>query len=577
MTSMKFVKMLILALGLVSLATASSFAAVAFNTTATVNMMNVNAQTGLIGSVLYTPMANGTVSAGEIISLNLPGNVPISNLYDISVSLTGTAGSTAFKEAFGAVLGSPFTQVPGGTFSTVYGTTLTAGTSGATVSGVSVQVNQYSLVISFGASIAFTTADFIKIDGIRVDATAMAVGGGNMQVNLTNVNGQATTDTPQLTVATFVPESNIIAIAGVTGVTGTSGGLQFNANGTPYNSGTGNRNIVTVTIKELFTNAFESKNVVHPSYPGSTYNSQMWSNTKILIPITIPAGLPLTITGVNLAGPDGATFVNGQLQGGAITVNPLKIGISSQSPNKLESLQVGITFGMTSGGVMPLNSAPITFSAQLDPPAPAALPYSSQQYYGFQLKYKAPATAPSGSIPVNFVPLTSNLMSQFNSAIRATGGGFAYDTGFAISNLSGSNPSTLSLYPIGTAGTINVVLYPMDGTGPFTINTSALTSTSAKLGLDATTGALSSKATWKVLLSQLLVPAGLSATADFTGFVRFNCNFQESAGVAYIGDGLFQNFAVGFPMASDMPTNFGNLNFNVGTGAVTGNVIDPKF
>jgi len=557
---MKFVKMLILALGLVSLATASSFAAVAFNTTATVNMMSVDAQTGLIGSVLYTPMAPGTVNAGEVISLNLPGNVPISNLYDISVSLTGAVGATSFKEAFGATVGSPFTQVAGGAWSTAYGVTKSAGTSGATISGVSVQVNQNSLVISFGASIAFTTTDFIKIDGVRVDATAMAVGGGSMQVNLTNVNGQATTDTPQLTVATFVPESNIIAISSVTGVTGTSGGLMFNANGTPYNSGTGPRNIVTVTIKELFTNAFESKNVPDPTYPPPTYQSQLWSNTKILIPVTIPAGLPLTITGVTFAGPDGATFANGQLQGGAVTVNPLKVGIVSQSPNTLESLQVGITFGVTSGGVLPLNSAPITFSAQLDPPAPAALPYSSQQYYGRQLKYKAPATAPSGSIPVSFVPLTSNLFSPFNSAIRATGGGFLYDTGFAISNLTGTNPSTLSLYPVGTPGIITVSLYPMDGTGPFSISTTALTSANAKLGLDATTGALASKATWKVLLSQLLVPAGLSATADFTGFVRFNCNFPESAGVAYIGNGAFDNFAVGFPMQSDVPTQINASN-----------------
>jgi len=558
---MKFVKMLILALGLVSLATASSFAAVAFNTTATVNMMNVNAQTGLIGSVLYTPMAPGTVNAGEVISLNLPGNVPISNLYDISVSLTGTAGSTAFKEAFGAVLGSPFTQVPGGTFSTAYGTTLTAGTSGATVSGVSVQVNQYSLVISFGANIAFTTADFIKIDGIRVDATAMAVGGGSMQVNLTNVNGQATTDTPQLTVATFVPESNILAISSVAGVTGTNGGLMFNANGTPFNSGTGNRNIVTVTIKELFTNAFETKNVAYTAYP--TY--ALWSNTKIMIPVTIPAGLPLTITGVTFAGPDGATFQNGQIQGLAVTTNPLKVGIISQSANKLESVQVGITFAMTSGGVMPLNSAPITFSAQLDPPAPAALPYSSQQYYGMQLKYKAPATAPSGSIPVSFVPLTTNLVSQYNTAIHATTSGFMYDTGFSISNLSGGNSLTTT-YPVGTPGTITAYLYPMDGSGPIAYTTSSTTPAAMRMGLDSN-GALPSKGTWTVLLSQILGQTTFSATANFTGFIRFACNFQAAAGVAYIGDGNFNSFAVGFPMRSDTPTQINASN----------QIIDPIF
>jgi len=576
---MKLVKMLILALGLVSLATASSFAAVAFSTTSTVNLMNVNAQTGLIGSILYTPMAPGTVGAGEVISLNLPLNVPISYLPDVSVSLQGSAGAglaTPFKEAFGATIGSPFIQV-GSAFST-YGTTATAGTSGTTISGVSVTVNQNTLVISFGATIAFAAGDFIKIDGVRVDATAVAVGGASLQVNLTNINGQATTDTPQLFVATFVPESNIIQLVSVEGVTGTGGGLQFNANGTPYNTGTGNRNIVTVTIKELFTNAFETKNVNHPTYPPPTYQSAQWSNTKILIPITIPAELPLTITAVTLAGPDGATFQNGQLQGAVITVNPLKIGIISQSPNKIESLKVGITFGPIANGVMPLTSAPITFTAQLDPPAPTALPYSTQQFYGYQLKYRAAATPLAGSVPVSFVPLTSKLLSQFNTAIRAaTGGGYSYDTGFAITNLTGSNPSTLSTYPAGTAGTISVSLYPMDGTGPYTVVTNTLTNANAKLGLDAATGALASKATWKVLLSQLLVPAGLSATADFTGFVRFNCNFQEAAGVAYVGDGLFTNFAVGFPMSSDVPVNYGGLTVSQTTGAVTGTVIDPKF
>jgi len=574
MTSMKFVKMLLLTLGLATLATASSFAAVAFSTTSTVNLMSVDAQTGLIGSILYTPMAPGTVAQGEIISLNLPTNVPISYLYDITISIVGSAGAggvVPFKETFGNAQPG-FVRIGTAQF-TAYGQTQTAGTTGATISGLSVTVNQNSLVLSFGTTVNFGVTDFIKIDGVRVDATGMAVGGGSLQVSLTNLIGQATTDTPQLYVATFVPESNILAVTGVAGVAGTASGLSFYANGSPYHTATGpNQNLVTLTIKELFTNAFETKNV-NPAYT----SFPQWANTKIKIPITYPAGLPLTITGVTFAGPDGATFTNGQIQGLAVTSNPLEIGIWSQSPNTIETLQVGITFGVTAGGMLPLSTTPITFSAYLDPAAPATLPYSSQQYYGGQLKYKVPATAPSGSINVSFVPLTSNLMSQFNSAIHATGGGFAYDTGFAISNLSGSNPSTLSLYPVGTAGTINVILYPMDGSGPLTVNTSALTNANAKLGLDTATGALASKATWKVLLSQLLVPAGLPATADFTGFIRFNCNFSESAGVAYIGDGSFGSFAVGFPMSSDLPANYGGLNVNLTTGAVTGTVIDPKF
>jgi hypothetical protein len=375
---------------------------------------------------------------------------------------------------------------------------------------------------------------------------------------LTNTTGQATTDTPQVTVATFVPESNILAISSVAGVTGTSGGLTFNANGTPFNSGTGNQNVVTVTIKELFPNAFETKST------GGYSPVYVYTRIKMALG-NLPTGV--TIANVALAGPDGASFTNGQFPNygtqGAITTNPLEIGIISQNANKIETLQVGITFGVTAGTVLPLTATPITIAVQLDsaPNGTTSLPYNLVNYYNQEIKYKAPgAPYATGNIPLSFRPLTSNLLSQFNSAIRATGGGFLYDTGYAISNLTGSNPLTLSAYPVSSPGTITVSLYPMDGSGPYTINTSALTSANAKLGLDTTTGALASKGTWKVLLSQLLVPAGLSATADFTGFVRFNCNFQESAGVAYIGDGSFSSFAVGFPMSSDVPTQINSSN-----------------
>jgi len=562
---MKFVKMLILALGLVTLATASSFAAVAFNTTSTVNMVNVDAQTALIGSVLYTPMAAGTVNAGEIISLNLPNNVPISYLSDITVSVTGATTTSLFAESFGtaqtgiAPNGKAWAQAGTANFS-AYTDTKVGSTSGITVSlSPGSFTGPNNLVISFQSNVSFTTLDFIKIDGIRVDATSVAVGGANLQATLTNTTGQATTDTPQVTVATFVPESNILAISSVAGVTGTSGGLTFNANGTAYNSGTGNQSLVTVTIKELFPNAFETKST------GSAYGA-IYVYTRIKISLgNLPTGV--TIAGVNLVGPDGAAFTNGQFPSygvtPAITTNPLEIGIVSQNANKIETLQVGITFGVTAGSVLPLTATPITVAVQLDSVAggTASLPYNLVNYYNSELKYKAPgAPYATGSIPISFKPLTSNLLSQFNSAIRATGGGFLYDTGYAISNLTGSNPLTLSAYPVSSPGTISVSLYPMDGSGPYTVNTSALTSANAKLGLDSATGALASKATWKVLLSQLLVAAGLPATADFTGFVRFNCNFQESAGVAYIGNGAFDNFAVGFTMSSDVPTQINASN-----------------
>jgi len=566
--------MLILALGMVALATAASFAAVPFSTTSTVNMMNVNAMTGLIGSVLYTPMAAGFVAAGEIISLNLPDNVPISYLPEITVSLTGTVGTNAVKDYLGATSpGTGFVQATGGAFTNY---TQVRPTTGTTASGVSVQVNQNNLIISFGSTINFVTGDFIKIDGIRVDATGMAVGGASLQVSLTNVIGQATTDTPQLYVATFVPEDKVMQVAGISGVSGTGQGLFFLANGTPQNlNNTGDRNLVTITLKELFPNAFETK-----TGSANTY-------TRINFALTIPAGLPLAITGVTFAGPDGATFTNGQFYY-PVTNNPLMVSIANQSPNKIESLQVGIKFGVTTGGIMPLTSDPITMAITLERVPTGALPYSIEGSYwaGYQLayKYKAMTTPLSASIPVTVVPLTSNLLSLYNSLTRLPSGVMIYDTGFSVSNLSGSNPTTLSAYPAGTPGIITVSLYPMDGSGPLTMNTSQLSDAlKTQSGLDAA-GALKSKGTFVILLSQLLETAGYSPTASFSGFIRFKCNFTESTGVSVIGDPKFEKYTVGFPMVSDTPINQ-NLNVNINvpagggasTGTATGTVVPPLF
>jgi len=608
---MKLVKMLVLALGLVTLATASSFAAVAFSTTSTVNMMNVDAQTGLIGSVLYTPMTvGGTVNAGEIISVNvLPSNAPISYLTDITVSMTGTVAtsttSTAiFAETWGSAIsgnapnGKNWVRVGTANFA-AYGDTMTATTAGTTISGASVQVTQNSVVLSFGTSVSFAAIDFIKIEGIRVDVTSIAVGGGSMQVSLTNTIGQATTDSPLLTVATFVPENQIFTLTTVTGAANTAGnaGLKFYSNGTPFNTNNvpintaGPQNLVTVTFKELFPNAFETKNVTTAS---------VFQYTRVKIALgNLPAGL--AVTGITLGGSSGTAYTNGQYQTfsmttytwsvPAATLNPLEIGIVSQNPNSLDTMQVGITFGLASGfSGFPVTATPITITATLDQPVGAGivLPYSTNvapnanlNWWPTELKYKAPATAnATGSIPVTFVPVTSNLLTQYSSVMRpASGTVQIYDTGIAISNLSGSNASTTNINTYATTGTIQVTLYPMDPIatpGPYTFNTSALTDPNLKKGLDSA-GALPAKGTWRVLLSQLLSAAGFPATTDFYGFIRFQCNFQEASGITFMGDGAFQHAAVGYVMISDVPTSYNGLSFNTTTGAVTGTVVDPRF
>jgi hypothetical protein len=167
---------------------------------------------------------------------------------------------------------------------------------------------------------------------------------------------------------------------------------------------------------------------------------------------------------------------------------------------------------------------------------------------GEVISMNLPDNVPTVNKNTSLVPLTTNLLSQCNLFQDATTG--FMDTGYKVSNLSRTNPSGGA----NTSGTITVSLYPMDGSGPYTVNTSTLTDPKAKTGLDSG-GGLPPKGTWAVLLSQLLGPAGLSTTAPFSGFVRFTCNFPDAAGSAFMGDnGFGGGYAVGFPMTSDTPT-----------------------
>jgi len=560
---MKFARMLILALGLVTLATASSFASVIIMNSASPTVMNQDAQTGLIGNITFTPMQAGTITAGEVVTVTLPntapGNIPISYLTDISVSMTGTKTS-AFKDNFGNIstLGLTTTagwvNATGGPYS-AYGTTLStssAGTSPAT-SGASVKVDQYAITITFNQAVSFATNDYIQINGVRVDPTAISSGSGaGVTVNFSSAQGQAVLSNPTLAVASFVASNNIMSAT-------LSGTLNFNTDGTINNG----QNLVTVTLKELYPNAFETKS----SVSGTSTRIKLTYNTN---------GLPLVVVpnGVTLASPDGATFtiyptvstyVGAQTN---LTNGTIAIGIVSQNSAVNESCQIGLTFGVTSG-LLPNNPPAITVTAQLDPPAMAAdgttpltLPYNNAtgKPTGYaqlnQLKYKVPASPLSKTIPVVLAPSFSNLLSPFNMVIYYTSGDLAgktmYDTGIAVSNLTGS----MSTYGISTPGTLEVSFYPSDGSGVFTLKSQDMSSAlKASSGLNSN-GELRSRGTFVATLSSLLKATGsFSDTQNFEGFVRIHCNFAASTGFSYIADGAFSQFAVGFVMTSDMPTN----------------------
>lgn len=572
---MKSVRMLILALGLVALAAASSFAAVPFLTTSNTNIFAINAQTGLAGGILYTPQATGTVRAGEIVNISYP--TTISYLSDIQIFVTGDQGTTAINEVFGAPAAG-FTSA-GGPF-TAYGPTATGSFFSSSASGVTVTVNQTSILIAFAKDLSFNitnTAHSMKITGVRLDTSAMATLGGTIIANLSNTGNEAMHLNPNLQVGVF-QEPLVFATPAVVGSNTTTNAVNFFSNATVN----GAQNLVTVALNEVFPNAFETKTNAW----GVAY-----ANTKIRMTLgNIPAGMK--ISGIALEGVNGATFNNGQMPtfgtSPAITTNPLVFGIATQNGNSLQGLKVGITFGITSGTTyLALNPGNITVTVTLDPPAPtipAAYPGAGGPDYPFsnpifntsaaplyyyqqgQLKYVARTI--STTIPVIITALQSNLLSPFNLAIRDTADAsmFQYDTGIAISNTSGTNPSGSN--PAGLPGTIKVLLYPIDGSGPKSFETGSDSAMRPGLGLSSS-GALAPKATWVVLLTQLLGPAGFSSTADFRGFIRFQCNFQGAIGIAYIADAYFTETgnSQGYPMLSDVPyiinssANTSTLNF----------------
>jgi len=590
---MKFVRMLILALGLLTLVTATSFAIVPFSTTATTNMVANNAATGLAGAIYYYPLQTGTVAAGEIINVSYP--VTITYTSEIQVAVTSLNGTRL--EVFGAPLAG-FTTVSGA-FST-YGATQTS-----TTSGMSVTLNQQTILISFGSPVGFTAnVDSLSINGVRLDFSAY--GSGTMAASLSNTIGQATETNPAPVIATL---SDALAVPTTTSVVGTtSTGLNFysafakgsgagTTGAVPYNTtptGTATwvpQNLVTVTLRELFPNGFDTK--------GGTQSSYSRPDTQISLNLSgIPTGL--TISGVTLAG---VTYVSGGTVpvfdnngaygffGAAPNANPIVVNIRSQARNALEGVQVGISFSVTSGTTsLALNPAAITYTATLAPVPPTIpagfpgaggpdLPYNvapfqtgvfSESTYA-KAAYKFTSKTVSGTIPVAITSLVTNLISVFNEAVRDTVDPtqFLYDTGIAISNTSGTMLENGTGAPASLPGTIKVTLYPMDGISAaktFTTGTDAAT----RPGLwpaGNNTGALGPGQTWVVLLSQLLTPAQFPSTASFRGFIRFQCNFQGGMGINYIADGdfLLSGTAQGYLMLSDVPPVT-----NVGSGVTAG-------
>jgi len=534
---MRFVRILILALGLATIAAASSFAAVSFIATSTNNIVPINGQTALAGSILYTPLVPGTVNSGEIINITYP--TAISYLPQVAVTLKystfagGVYTSVVTPEIFGAGAAAPVSPT---TAFASYGTTATSSSS-----GVSVTVSQTNLLISFGANVSFNAGDYLRVDGVRLDVNALNLTEfSTFSVNLSNTLGQATANVATLVIGTAREPLNTPTVTGVT----TANQLSYFAS-TAVNGG---QNLITITISEVFQSAFDTN-----------ATTKTW--LQVALP-NIPSGM--TITGITLAAGNGtsATYANAYAPFGAgwTYTNPMLIAINSQSSSVIDSVAIGLTFGITSGTTsIALNPAAINVNATLNPAAPTnasggpLYPYSNPipapaSYQPNQ--YKFASRVKSTTIPVLITPLASNLFSVFSMLARNNTSGaspFLYNTGYAISNTSGSGFT----YPAGLPGTITVTLYPQGGTP-----VSFTTSSNRKPGqfLDSN-GNLTNGQTWIVLLNDLLTAAGYSSTADFYGFIRFRCNFQGAQGISYVSSsdpvtGEWSS-SVAYPMVSD--------------------------
>jgi len=249
-------------------------------------------------------------------------------------------------------------------------------------------------------------------------------------------------------------------------------------------------------------------------------------------------------------------------------------------------VQIGLTFSVTSGTTqLAVNPGDIKFTATLAPLAPTIpantpppavagapdLPYDTFKYQpagsyfapNTKGAYRFTAKTVAGAIPLTITALQTNLLSIFNEVFKDVNGNVMFDTGFAISNTSGTTTSSTGA-PAGLPGTITVSLYPMDGVSGVK---SFTTSADAKPGVwpkTSSNGTLGPGQTWVVLLTQLLETA--KYTGNFYGFIRFQCNFQGGVGINYISDGDFgadpdkNSSAQGYVMMSDVPVVTTNVS-----------------
>lgn len=489
---MRLVKILIVALGLMTIAATAGFAAVPFTTTSTLNQMATNAQTGLAGTIQLTALAGGTTTVNESLIITFNGGT-ISSLSDMVVSLSGVnAGTTPAMSAF----------------STAY--TL-SGTS-----GVKVTITNSSIVLAFPTAVTFATNDTIQIVGTRLNVSASAVAGGSLSANLSSTLASITVTNPTVSVATFVTPLSASAVAGAVASISTNGTIV---------TATG-----SVKVTELFGNAFETKGATSP--------------TQLTLRISnIPTGVTLlSVSATSSATVTTAIPATGSVSAITAGVATALVNITAQDATANESITAVLTFGVSATATFPLAIQSATVAATLGPVIGTAPVAVDNVVVGDSLRYAASYTSPEITI-LNVTQLNTRLLAQFASWAPDVPGqvGSGLDTGIAISNTTGYGfAGDIG----GAAGNIVATLFPADGTAAKTVTTSA-TVFANLYGLDAA-GQIPPHGTFIILLSQLAAQAGF--TTGFTGQIVFTINVSNAHGMDYIADRLFQKTAQGFPM-----------------------------
>jgi hypothetical protein len=539
MTSMKLTKILILVIGLMALSASAAFADAAFNVFASKRNLATNAQTGEVDTVTLVSAFGDAIGDPAFIpegrSIFFTFSQPITALSDIDFEgqRSGLIGGDLYLDATMTAYGVWY-PIRDGSDDQV--AEIRVGYNGADPLPKVVQVH------FINEDLALWYGDTLKLRGVRVSVVTNPnlgmVEGQEVFVSLSNPEGDIAFDNASnLPVA--ITHHPIYC-------DGCDPSVSFRQDGKTYNDTT------TVTIGELFTNAFEAPEQIRIDVP------------------TPPTGFDFVgCSGVMGSGSVELSAYVSTCSSAGIGGGYIIVTITSSNESYFETLDVGLIYDLIGIPDFPddINNSVLTIYKY---PDKAGCPYP---WYG------SGASTCAGSTPLKYayMPITDcevefnvesdiggELLSVFNVSDEV------WDTGIGIMNGSGAEPLKSEYiyghwWDIPQNGAVEVWMYPMytyDANDPFgydsgaptyspyTFTTSAATA-GLGYGLDLD-GRVPNRGTWAVLVSQLCSVAKLDTTMDgmangtgqlcsaswptFEGFIIFRTYFPSAEGVNFIAD-----------------------------------------